>query len=430
MAINIRLYITRFGVLIMLTLALITLAAEDAAVALAKPRADADATSTAAVKTIEAVLNATPTLTPSATPNMNGTATAQAAVVQTAVAATLTARPTAKPTRTPPPTRTPKPAAQTSTPVPTTPPPPTAPPPTAPAAATNTPALSLPTNTPVPVPPTATPAAPARPGLVSDFETFGVWQRGNEAWGTLTQSAENTSAGAASAKLDYDFSAAQAENDFIVFVHKPPLTIPGQPTGLNMQVYGDGSSNFLNAWVQDSVGQVWQFTFGRINHSGWQIMSAPLDPGLGWPNGVVQNNQSANLSYPLHLYALVLDGEPRQVLKSTLFFDDLLTTDNPARPNLAGGSTTEAAAPAAAAAPPAETIPDESCGADPSSITAGQTALLYWKFTGVKEVYFEGQGVLGIDSKLVKPAQTTTYTVSVIRNDSSETSCQITVQVN
>lgn len=417
MSIHIRLYFTRFCLLILFTLTLITLE-----VALAKPRVVADDKATAAVKTIEAVLNATPT--PSATPNKSGTATAQAAEVQTAVAATLTARPATKPTRTPSPTRTPKVA--TSTPVPATAVPPTAPPP-----ATNTPAPPAPTNTPAPVPATNTPAAPARPDLVSDFETFGTWQRGNEAWGTLIQSAENIIAGAAAAKLDYDFTPAQAENDFIVFVHKPPLPIPGQPKGLNMQVYGDGSSNFLNAWVQDSVGQIWQFTFGRINHTGWQMISAPINPALGWPNGVVQNNQSANLSYPLYLYALVLDGEPRQAMKGTLFFDDLLTTDNPAQPNLGGGAASPVAAePVAPVAPPAETIPDESCGADPASITAGQTALLYWKFTGVKEVYFEGQGVLGIDSKLVKPTQTATYTVRIIRNDGSEAACQITVQVH
>ena len=419
MSIHIRLYFTRFCLLIVFTVTLTTLE-----MALAKPRVVADDKATAAIQTIEAVLNATPT------PNKSETATAQAAEVQTAVAATLTARPAPKPTRKPLPTRTPKPSP-TSTPPPATAPPPTVPPPTAPPPATNTPALPPPTNTQAPPPPTNTPAAPARPDLVSDFETFGTWQRGNETWGTLIQSAENKTAGAAAAKLDYDFTAAEPENDFLVFARKPALPIPGQPTGLNMQVYGDGSSNFLNAWVQDSTGQIWQFTFGRINHTGWQMMSAPLDPGLGWPNGVVQNNQSANLSYPLHLYALVLDGEPRQVMKSTLFFDDLLTTNNPSRPNLGGGSApADPAEPAAPAPPPAETIPDESCGADPASITAGQTALLYWKFTGVKEVYFEGQGVLGIDSKLVKPTQTATYTVRVIRNDGSEAACQITVQVN
>jgi hypothetical protein len=157
-------------------------------------------------------------------------------------------------------------------------------------------------------------------------------------------------------------------------------------------------------------------------------MSAPLDPALGWPNGVVQNNQSVALSYPLHFYALVLDGEPRQVTQGTLFFDDILTTDNPARPNLGGNPSSGAAAPLPAPAAPAN-IPNESCGADPASINAGQTALAYWKFTGVKEVYFEKEGVLGIGSKLVKPGQTTTYTLRVIRSDGSEAACQITVQV-
>ena len=104
--------------------------------------------------------------------------------------------------------------------------------------------------------------------------------------------------------------------------------MPGKPAALTAWVYGDGSGHFLNAWVKDSAGQVRQFSFGRVSHQGWQQMVAPLDTSADWPQGHISGYDSAQLAYPLSLYALVLDAVPHGTASSgTIFLDDVATSD-------------------------------------------------------------------------------------------------------
>lgn len=159
------------------------------------------------------------------------------------------------------------------------------------------------------------------PGLIADFETWGTWKRGDEPWGTFVQSSDQQYDGKFSGKLVYDFPAGTA-NNYVVFRRTIPIT--GQPTALRSQVFGDGSQHFLNAWVQDANGQLWQFTFGRINHSGWQVMTAPFDLGQGWPNQAVGTAKTNAPVYPVRFYALILDGYTSdQAFQGTVFLDDL-----------------------------------------------------------------------------------------------------------
>ncbi|MBP7961844.1 MAG: SH3 domain-containing protein [Caldilineaceae bacterium] len=161
---------------------------------------------------------------------------------------------------------------------------------------------------------------PAPQTLVTDFETFGTWQRGDESWGTFVQSTEQKQSGRNAGKFTYDFPAGEP-NNYIVF--RRTISIAGQPTALRLQVYGDSSTHFLNAWVQDARGQLWQFTFGRINHSGWQSMDAPLDLGAGWPNGAI-GHSATSITYPIKLYALTLDGYTSdRAFSGVVYVDDL-----------------------------------------------------------------------------------------------------------
>ncbi|MEJ2735606.1 MAG: protein kinase, partial [Anaerolineae bacterium] len=142
-----------------------------------------------------------------------------------------------------------------------------------------------PTLTPTPMPsvtptqprPTASPTTgPTRqPGVIADFETFGTWQRGDEPNGTFTQSGAQSHQGAYSGLLAYDFGTD--ENDYVVFQQSQPIS--GQPADLTAWVYGDGSGHFLNLWVKDKAGQVWQVPLGRVTHTGWQQMVGLLDVG-------------------------------------------------------------------------------------------------------------------------------------------------------
>ncbi len=186
-----------------------------------------------------------------------------------------------------------------------------------------------PTSTPTPAlvataTATATAERPSIPGLLTDFETWGVWRRGDEAWGTFTQSDLLAHGGQYAGKFDFDFPANEARN---YLIYRQLLPISGEPVALTIWVYGDGSGNFLNAWVRDANDQSWQFTFGRINHSGWRQMRADLDLGLGWPNQAIGVPSTDDIVFPIQFEALVLDGaDEDKAYKGSVLVDDLFST--------------------------------------------------------------------------------------------------------
>lgn len=213
------------------------------------------------------------------------------------------ATPTDPPTRTPIAT-TPPPATPTSPP-PTTPPQPTSPPPTSP---------------PRPTSP------PARPGLVLDGEQDLTWRRGDQPYGTLSRSREQVYAGTGAWKMDYDFPAVG--DNFVVWQLRPPVRLDSQATGLTAWVYGDGSGHFLNAWLTDAANEVRSYSFGQINHQGWQQMTAWFDDQAGWPNGHIGGPDNGQLDSPAALYGLVLDGVPDgQASRGALTIDEMFVTE-------------------------------------------------------------------------------------------------------
>ena len=148
-----------------------------------------------------------------------------------------------------------------------------------------------------------------KPGVLTSFEPFGTWRRGDEAWGTFTQSAEQSRSGSYSGKFDYDFPANVPEDrNYVVFMQTIP--IGGEPQELTAQVYGDGSGSFLNTWVKDASGQLWQFSFGQIDHTGWKTMTraARPKPGLARATGRWQCNRT-RLSLELLCVDSGLSGE-------------------------------------------------------------------------------------------------------------------------
>lgn len=192
---------------------------------------------------------------------------------------------------------------------------------TTPIATPTPPAALSPTSTPTPSNDHSLLERPIAAVIsLADFETFGTWNRGDEPWGTFTQSAEEIIDGQYAGKFIYDFPPV--DTNYVVF--RRNITIAGRPDALRLQVYGDGSTHFLNAWVQDANNQLWQFTFGRINHTGWQTMSAPLDLSQGWPNQAIGNPNTTEVVYPIRLYGLVLDGHTsEQAFQGEIYVDAL-----------------------------------------------------------------------------------------------------------
>ena len=163
-------------------------------------------------------------------------------------------------------------------------------------------------------------------GLVTGFEQFGTWRRGDEPWGTFTQSTEEVLRGSYSGKLSYDFDAAEAgDKNYVVFMQAIPIA--GEPDALTVQVFGDGSGSYLNLWVQDASGQLWQFSFGRINHQGWKRMTARLDPNQDWPVQPV-GGAATELTYPISFYALVLDYPSDKDGKGAIYVDNIVAANS------------------------------------------------------------------------------------------------------
>ena len=170
---------------------------------------------------------------------------------------------------------------------------------------------------------------PSGCGVLTDFERFGHWKRGDEPYGIFEPSGEEVHGGRFSGKLSYHFPTPG--NDYVVFLRDIPLDmgrvsvpVEGQPVVLTVWVYGDGSGHFLNSWVKDADGEVWSFPFGQIEHEGWRQMAASLDVDGPWPTGHLSGPANGVLDYPLRFWALVLDDAPDTYQGSgAIYVDDL-----------------------------------------------------------------------------------------------------------
>jgi serine/threonine protein kinase len=276
--------------------------------------------------------------TPKPTPTelaLATTPTRSATPSATTLVATDTATPTRSPTVIPTATSTgasPLVIESTSTPSPTYTPSPT----------------PTPSMTPTPPRATASPTTgPTRePGVIADFETFGTWRRGDEPNGTFTQSAAQSHQGSYSGMLAYDFDTV--ENDYVVFQQRQAIS--GQPTELTAWVYGDGSGHFLNLWVEENGGQVWQVPLGRVTHTGWQQMVGTLDASQDWPWTHISGPDNGQIDFPVSFEAIVLDDNPDEFSgQGTLYIDDLRASTESSSGT--GGSSSQTPTPRPTTAP-------------------------------------------------------------------------------
>jgi serine/threonine protein kinase len=184
-------------------------------------------------------------------------------------------------------------------------------------------------------------------GLPLNFVNFGVWARGDEANGTLTQSSEQSRSGGFSAKLAYDFPTNG--NDYVVFSQFN--TISGTPNALQVWVHGDGKGHYLNAWIQDSDGQTWQVPFGRVTHTGWRQMTGHINIDQAWPWTHIGGPNNGQVDYPIRFRAFVLDDYPDIFIgQGTIYLDDLTAvtlSGTPIPTSSSGGATSPAETPAA-----------------------------------------------------------------------------------
>ncbi|MEM9774179.1 MAG: protein kinase, partial [Chloroflexota bacterium] len=135
----------------------------------------------------------------------------------------------------------------------------------------------IPTETRTPVPPTNTPEptvdefAGKGNGLPIQFENDDTWLMEGDADGGMLVTDEEAYAGDFSGRLNYDFSAG---NTLVVIQEN---AVPsGNASALTARVWGDASNHELFALIRDTNDQEWIASFGEIDHTGWQLMSAGL----------------------------------------------------------------------------------------------------------------------------------------------------------
>lgn len=188
-----------------------------------------------------------------------------------------------------------------------------------------TPTTEANASTPTPVS-EATPAQsqstlpPAPLGIFQDFETATTWQRGDQPYGTFIHSSSQVHNGSYAGQLNYNFPTP--DNDYVVFMNSRRLA--GQPNAISAWVYGDGAGHFLNVWVKDANGETWGMSFGPVTHTGWQEMTAYIDPSQPWPSGYISGPNNNVIDYPITFQALVLDDSSDNYSGSgTIYIDNL-----------------------------------------------------------------------------------------------------------
>lgn len=161
---------------------------------------------------------------------------------------------------------------------------------------------------------------PAPLGVFQDFESPSTWKRGDQPYGEFARSSAQAHSGNYSGQLSYNFPTP--DNDYVVFLQSRPLA--GQPNAISAWVYGDRSGHFLNLWLKDANGQSWAMSFGRVTHTGWQEMTAYIDPSQPWPSGHISGPDNGVIDYPISFQALVLDdGSDSYTGSGVIYIDDL-----------------------------------------------------------------------------------------------------------
>ena len=147
--------------------------------------------------------------------------------------------------------------------------------------------------------------------------------------GTLATSSEQHFDGASSGKLEYTLPET---NQAIDFAPAAPIDLPGKPTRLGVWALGDGSGDYLSAWLKDRDGELFKVRLGAVlgRNAGWRYYEAAIDSYyFGWEmaGGSPANGKP---DYPLQFVGFRLENTPDEPAGSgTIYLDDLQTWEGP-----------------------------------------------------------------------------------------------------
>lgn len=169
----------------------------------------------------------------------------------------------------------------------------------------------------------------AQTSTILDFEATAPWSNSTQGSGTLSSSGEQHVDGTSSGKLEYTLPEA---NQAIDFAPAAPVDLPGSPTRLGIWALGDGSGDYLSAWLKDRDGELFKVRLGAIlgRNAGWRYYEAAIDSYyFGWEMAG-GNSANGKPDYPLQFVGFRLENTPDEPAGSgTIYLDDLQTWEGP-----------------------------------------------------------------------------------------------------
>ncbi|MCB0169205.1 MAG: FHA domain-containing protein [Anaerolineae bacterium] len=158
----------------------------------------------------------------------------------------------------------------------------------------------------------------------------------------------------------------------------------------------------------------------------WQIRFAPSPTGLGWISADPGYSKTVNVdNVPIAVAPPTPTGTPTNT-PTTTTTPTSLPTFTTVPPTVTDTPTDTPQ--------PTNTPVQEGTKVDfevsPNRITGGECVNVNWTVSGVREVYYQGQGVSGVGDRVECPAQTTTYRLRIIKQDGSEQVEDRTVEVS
>ena len=96
------------------------------------------------------------------------------------------------------------------------------------------------------------------------------------------------------------------------------VPVEGAPHEIGVWVRGDGSGNTLRMRFRDRVGRTFQPEFGRLDFSGWRLMTARMDdPHVGHWGGT---GDPSRIAYPVRINTFVLVDTNKEPVEGEAHF--------------------------------------------------------------------------------------------------------------
>ncbi len=92
--------------------------------------------------------------------------------------------------------------------------------------------------------------------------------------------------GISSLKLNYDFTSMIDGDQAIAFVNfgEDGVTLPGEPSALNLKVYGDEKNHWLRTRIIDADGNMHKIDLAeKVDWLGWEEVTAQIPEGIEYP---------------------------------------------------------------------------------------------------------------------------------------------------